>query len=84
MVSHHVYHGPGKQKPEHELKNYDVVFTTYDTLAVEGRKHHSKSTMEVKGIGALEWRRVVLDEGKLLYPQCYNNQTNENKQTQHI
>ncbi|KAK7709702.1 hypothetical protein SLS57_008607 [Botryosphaeria dothidea] len=68
MISYHVYHGPGKQKPEHELKNYDVVLTTYDTLAAEGRKHHSKSIMEVKGIAALEWRRVVLDEGNLLYP----------------
>lgn len=53
MISYHVYHSPGKQKSEHELKNYDVVLTTYDTPAVEGRKHHSKSIMEAKE--SLHW-----------------------------
>ncbi|GME44698.1 hypothetical protein IQ06DRAFT_36521 [Neofusicoccum parvum] len=63
-VSYHIYHGPGRQKPLDELRNYHVILTTYDTIAAEGRKDFSKIAKVDKGILSLEWGRIVLDEGK--------------------
>ncbi|KAK3678567.1 hypothetical protein LTR78_001865 [Recurvomyces mirabilis] len=58
-----VHHGANRTKSAVELKKYDVVITTYQTLTSE----HAGSSMNVEGgarIGCfgVHWYRVVLDE----------------------
>ncbi|EAW12569.1 DEAD/DEAH box helicase [Aspergillus clavatus NRRL 1] len=55
-----IYHGPGKKEAE-KLDQYDVVITSYGALAVE-YKPNTKATPK-RGLFAVHWRRVVLDEG---------------------
>lgn len=62
------YHGAGKsaQKPD-ELGAYDVVITTYQTMALEympaGQKTDADPVPRKTGLFSLPWRRVILDEG---------------------
>ncbi|KAK5136814.1 hypothetical protein LTR08_002110 [Meristemomyces frigidus] len=58
-----VHHGPSRTKSPAELKRYDVVITTYQTLTSE----HAGSNMTISGgarIGCfgVDWYRVMLDE----------------------
>lgn len=50
-----IYHGSSRQSAATSLKDYDVVVTSYGTLASEAAKDGALSQMQ--------WRRVVLDEG---------------------
>ena len=62
-----VYHGAGK-KPltPQEIAQYDVVVTSYATLAMD---YFPRGKMEPpvvprpRGLFSLKWRRVILDEG---------------------
>ena len=54
-----VHHGPKRAKSFKELKRFDVVITTYQTLSSE----HADSDGELKiGCFGLNWYRVILDE----------------------
>ncbi|CAK3894909.1 ATP-dependent helicase [Lecanosticta acicola] len=58
-----VHHGPSRSKRAEDLKKYDVVITTYQTLTSE----HAGSNMNVPGgarIGCMgvHWYRLMLDE----------------------
>jgi len=58
-----VHHGASRTKSASELKKYDIVITTYQTLTSE----HAGSNMGVEGgarIGCfgVHWYRIVLDE----------------------
>jgi len=55
-----IYHGSGK-KEDANLAKYDVVITSYGTLAKE--YNPTAKSPPAKGIFSLHWRRVVLDEG---------------------
>ncbi|WVW83354.1 hypothetical protein I302_105373 [Kwoniella bestiolae CBS 10118] len=69
-----IYHGPKRVKSKHNLKQYDVVLTTYGTLVAEsGPKEKRKKAgsddeedyADVKKQGPLfgvHWWRVILDE----------------------
>lgn len=62
-----IYHGQANRglKPE-ELKQYDVVVTTYQTMTLElfaNNKDKPSTVPTSKGLFSLKWRRVVLDEG---------------------
>ncbi|KAK2801721.1 hypothetical protein FQN50_007636 [Emmonsiellopsis sp. PD_5] len=59
-----IYHGAGKKEAKN-LKDYDVVITTYGALAVEyGQiEGNASNSMPSKGLFSVHWRRVVLDEG---------------------
>ena len=63
-----IYHGSGRkgQKAD-ELQPYDLVVTTYRTLATEwapkGSKGPPSQTSRLSGLYSLRWRRIVLDEG---------------------
>ncbi|GME26052.1 putative snf2 family helicase protein [Neofusicoccum parvum] len=49
-----------------EIKNYDVVITTYETVMTEFWAKQGKSAQSVprrNGLFSVHWRRVVLDEG---------------------
>ncbi|CRG84481.1 putative ATP-dependent helicase C582,10c [Talaromyces islandicus] len=53
-----VYHGPSRSKYSTELKDYDVVITTYGTLSSE----HAASGKDGVGCFGVRWYRIILDE----------------------
>ena len=54
-----VHHGPKRAKSFKDLKKYDVVITTYQTLSSE----HADSEGDLKvGCYGINWYRVILDE----------------------
>ncbi|PKX96855.1 putative SNF2 family helicase [Aspergillus novofumigatus IBT 16806] len=55
-----IYHGAGKKEAA-KLDEYDVVITSYGALAVEYNPNAKAAPK--KGLFAVHWRRVVLDEG---------------------
>jgi SNF2 family DNA or RNA helicase len=55
-----IYHGPNRTSNAFELSKYDVVVTTYGTVASEFSGRSSKGT--VSPLRQLKWFRVVLDE----------------------
>ena len=62
-----VYHGTSKKpfKPE-EAAQYDIVVTSYATLATEYYPRDKKDAPPVprsQGLFSVNWRRVILDEG---------------------
>ena len=65
-----VYHGNNK-KPmgANDFNDYDVVITSYGTLATEylprGKKN-PPSELRSQGLFSVHWRRVILDEGHII------------------
>ncbi|KAF2759342.1 hypothetical protein EJ05DRAFT_451626 [Pseudovirgaria hyperparasitica] len=58
------YHGNRKLKLDaSEIKNYDVVITTYGTVATEYWSTKQPQVPMKQGLFSVEWRRVVVDEG---------------------
>ncbi|KAF6828597.1 DNA repair and recombination protein rad5c [Colletotrichum musicola] len=53
------YHGPGREKNPDEIRNSDIVVTTYNTLSAE----YEKKSSILHRIG---WYRVVLDEAHII------------------
>ncbi|KAI7841955.1 hypothetical protein COHA_004482 [Chlorella ohadii] len=53
-----VYHGPDRDKRVSVLSQYDVVLTTYNTLAAEASAKN--------GVCRVDWLRVVLDEAHII------------------
>lgn len=65
-----VYHGSGKKamKPE-DFGGYDVVITSYGTLATEYMPKGKKEPPSIprpQGLFSMNWRRVILDEGHII------------------
>ena len=54
-----VHHGPQRTKSYKDLRNYDVVITTYQTLSSEHVDEGSKIKSALFGVN---WYRVILDE----------------------
>ena len=80
QIAHHVkpesllrvllYHGMGK-KPMNvqDFGAYDVVITTYATLASEYLPRGEKTPSPIpraQGLFSMNWRRVILDEGHII------------------
>jgi SWI/SNF-related matrix-associated actin-dependent regulator of chromatin subfamily A3 len=60
------YHGSRKKMTFQEFSEYDVVITTYGTLAAEYSPPKSKTIEPIPrkdGLFSMNWARVVLDEG---------------------
>jgi SNF2 family DNA or RNA helicase len=53
-----IYHGAGRTKFSADLKDYDVVITTYGTLSSE----HAASGKGKVGCFNIHWYRIILDE----------------------
>ena len=65
-----VYHGNSK-RPMHakDFEDYDVVITSYGTLATEyfpRGKQNPPSVPRPQGLFSVHWRRVILDEGHII------------------
>jgi SWI/SNF-related matrix-associated actin-dependent regulator of chromatin subfamily A3 len=63
------YHGHDREKDASALGEYDVVITTYNTLASEYSKKESV-------LHRVSWYRIVLDEGKGILQPALNNCVN--------
>lgn len=57
-LSSYVYHGPSRTADVELLAKFDIVFTTYGTVAAE----FSDSLKKKKALASLNWFRIVLDE----------------------
>lgn len=61
------YHGQGnKDQSPAQLKHYDIVITTYQTMTQElfpFGQSTPRPTPASKGLFSMKWRRIVLDEG---------------------
>lgn len=62
-----IYHGQEKRglTPD-QLKQYDIVITTYQTMTLElfvNNKDKPNEVPTLRGLFSIKWRRVVLDEG---------------------
>lgn len=68
----HIYHGTGRGDMEAaDFEAFDVVITTYQTLAADymprGKEvAKPKNGIRSKGLYSMKWRRVVLDEGHII------------------
>ncbi|KAI1120581.1 SNF2 family N-terminal domain-containing protein [Nemania abortiva] len=86
------YHGPSRRKRNAPLRDSDIILTTYDTLRADySGSFPGKNIKEKKGrsgggmLHGIMWKRVVLDEGMLLFsPQRRHEGTAEDKGKAHI
>jgi SWI/SNF-related matrix-associated actin-dependent regulator of chromatin subfamily A3 len=53
----HKYHGPKRELDTLKLVDFDIIFTTYATVAVEFRQYSNV-------LHSINWFRIVLDEGR--------------------
>ena len=60
-----LYHGPKRSENKTSMLAHDIVITTYDVVATEW-KSLDKGT---RPLFSINWRRIVLDEGKPLFLQ---------------
>lgn len=57
------YHGQGRPRNERKIaEDYDLVITTYQTLASDYRLDTSGPGTGFKPLGAVDWHRIILDE----------------------
>ncbi|CAK1367714.1 unnamed protein product [Cercospora beticola] len=67
QLATYIYHGAGRVKMStKDFAQYDLVITTYGTLASDfasGPTKTSERKLRATGLYSHEWRRVVLDEG---------------------
>ena len=65
-----IYHGSSKKPMKAEdFGEYDVVITSYGTLATEYYPRGKKDPPSVprsQGLFSMDWRRVILDEGHII------------------
>ncbi|KAI0334969.1 hypothetical protein GY45DRAFT_967409 [Cubamyces sp. BRFM 1775] len=70
-LTHCVYYGKNRSMTPAELKKFDVVITTYQTVALEhdlgattkGGAPAAKKRKADKGLFDVAWKRIILDEG---------------------
>lgn len=47
-------------------KNFDIVVTTYSTLASDFQKGRNQGGMPFPPLGSIRWHRIVLDEAHIV------------------
>ena len=57
-----VHHGPSRTKRGDDLKRYDMVITTYQTLTSEHEESSDKDSGIKRGAFGVHWYRIILDE----------------------
>jgi SWI/SNF-related matrix-associated actin-dependent regulator of chromatin subfamily A3 len=70
----YIYHGPGRESSMKavDFADYDVVITTYQTLASDWMPRNKAGSkqpqqgLRASGLYSVEWRRIILDEGHIV------------------
>ncbi|KAF2474647.1 uncharacterized protein BDR25DRAFT_332048 [Lindgomyces ingoldianus] len=58
------YHGTRKEPiTPKQIRNYDVVISTYDSVSSEWHSQKSTTLPRKSGVFSVTWRRIILDEG---------------------
>ncbi|KAK0643518.1 DNA repair and recombination protein RAD5C [Cercophora newfieldiana] len=64
-VTHHIYHGPNREKDPKKLAQFDLVITTYGSVSSE-LNSRSKRKRGLYPLEQIAWFRVVLDEAHMI------------------
>lgn len=57
------YHGSSRPRSERKIaEEFDLVITTYQTLASDYRQDTTSNGSGFKPLGAIDWHRIILDE----------------------
>ena len=57
------YHGSSRPRGERKIaEEFDLVITTYQTLASDYRQDTTSNGSGFKPLGAIDWHRIILDE----------------------
>ncbi|KAH8654000.1 SNF2 family N-terminal domain-containing protein [Tricladium varicosporioides] len=67
-LSYYIYHGSGRIKDINKLAEFDLVITTYGSVASEFN-HRSKKKDGIYPLEAINWFRIVLDEAHMIREQ---------------
>ena len=67
-LSYYIYHGSGRTKDVNKLAEYDLVITTYGSVASEFA-NRSKKKGGIYPLEELNWFRIVLDEAHMIREQ---------------
>jgi SNF2 family DNA or RNA helicase len=67
-LKYYVYHGANRTKDIKRLAEYDLVITTYGSVASEFN-HRSKKKQGVYPLEEINWFRIVLDEAHMIREQ---------------
>lgn len=67
-LKYYVYHGAGRIKDIKKLAEYDLVITTYGSVASEFN-HRCKKKQGVYPLEEINWFRIVLDEAHMIREQ---------------
>ncbi|KAG8970320.1 hypothetical protein FRC03_009593 [Tulasnella sp. 419] len=59
-----VHHGPGKAKTAKQLRKYDVIITSYQTMLYDVNPRTNKASRGP--LASTKWFRIVLDEAQLI------------------
>jgi SWI/SNF-related matrix-associated actin-dependent regulator of chromatin subfamily A3 len=59
------YYGTRRHELLHQAHVFDIIITTYNTVAMEWKAHKSAKARQTKSLlFSSHWHRIVLDEGK--------------------
>lgn len=67
-LKYYIYHGAGRTKDINKLADYDLVITTYGSVASEFN-HRSKKKGGSYPLEEMNWFRIVLDEAHMIREQ---------------
>ncbi|CAG8952487.1 hypothetical protein HYFRA_00001234 [Hymenoscyphus fraxineus] len=67
-LKYYIYHGSGRIKDINKLAEFDVVITTYGSVATEFN-YRSKNKPGIYPLEAMNWFRIVLDEAHMIREQ---------------
>ncbi|TVY37872.1 putative SWI/SNF-related matrix-associated actin-dependent regulator of chromatin subfamily A member 3-like [Lachnellula subtilissima] len=67
-LSYYIYHGSNRIKDVNKLAEYDLVITTYGSVASE-LGHRGKQKVGIYPLEEMNWFRIVLDEAHMIREQ---------------
>ena len=69
VLKHYVYHGPNRTQKIDELAQYDLVITTYPTVAHDVSPRMPLAPSKTRPLEKIKWFRIVLDEAHCIRTQ---------------
>jgi hypothetical protein len=66
ILRYHIYYGKDRSRTPMDLKNLDLVITTYSVVSKEWERELSGKQSH-RQLHSARWHRIVLDEGKVTY-----------------